>query len=194
MASFPNIWIHRKVAETASKPCEICYKPSASVLITPENKDFFYVCPSHLKDKGFATPIIDEAAIAAKKKKEMDDEIERVKQEFEEKQKKKKQKEKEAANNDGKEKDGKDKKDDGKEDEKKTEEKKKSDAASSPAQTSTPDEEHRVFSLKKALYQQRLDKKKQAEIAKRNLRCLPSRKIYSFLGQLRTRHIIYGYG
>lgn len=38
MASFPNIWTHRKVAETASKPCEICYKPSASVLITPENK------------------------------------------------------------------------------------------------------------------------------------------------------------
>lgn len=38
MASFPNIWNHRKVADTASKPCEICYKPSASVLITPENK------------------------------------------------------------------------------------------------------------------------------------------------------------
>ncbi|RAL64538.1 hypothetical protein DID88_002012 [Monilinia fructigena] len=167
MASFPNIWTHRKVAETASKPCEICYKPSASVLITPENKDFFYVCPSHLKDKGFATPIIDEAAIAAKKKKEMDDEIERVKQEFEEKQRKK-QKEKETANKNEKEKDGKDKKNDGKEDEKKTDEKKKSDSASLPAQISTPDEEPRVFSLKKALYQQRLDKKKQAEIAKRN--------------------------
>lgn len=76
-----------------------------------------------MKDKGFATPIIDEAALAAKKKKEMDDEIERVKQEFEEKQKRKKQKEKEAADKDEKEKDSKDKKDDGKEDEKKTDEK-----------------------------------------------------------------------
>lgn len=58
--------------------------------------------------------MVDEAAIAAKKKKEMDDEIERVKQEFEEKQKKKK--EKETSKKDDKEKDSKDKKDEGKED------------------------------------------------------------------------------
>lgn len=38
MASFPNIYNHRKVADTASKACEICYKPSTSVLVTPENK------------------------------------------------------------------------------------------------------------------------------------------------------------
>ncbi|APA12442.1 hypothetical protein SS1G_03963 [Sclerotinia sclerotiorum 1980 UF-70] len=166
MASFPNIWTHRKVADTASKPCEICYKPSASVLITPENKDFFYVCPSHLKDKGFATPIIDEAAIAAKKKKELDDEIERVKQEFEEKQKKKK--EEDTSKKDDKEKDSKDKNGEGETDEKKTDEKKKSDTLASSTQNSTPDEEPRVFSLKKMFYQQRLDKKKQAEIARRN--------------------------
>lgn len=65
--------------------------------------------------------MVDEAAIAAKKKKEMDDEIERVKQEFEEKQKKKK--EKETSKKDDKEKDSKDKKDEGKEDEKTTNEK-----------------------------------------------------------------------
>jgi len=110
MASFPNVYTHRKVAATASKPCEICYKPSTSVLVTPENKvsqtlstfytpyssqkDFFYVCPTHLRDKGFCLPIIDEAAVAAKKKKEMEAEIERVKQDFEERQKKKKEKEK----------------------------------------------------------------------------------------------------
>ncbi|QSZ31582.1 hypothetical protein DSL72_001149 [Monilinia vaccinii-corymbosi] len=131
MASFPNIWTHRKVAETASKPYE--------------------------------------AAIAAKKKKEMDEEIERVKQEFEEKQKRKKEKEKEkeTAKKDDKEKDGKDTKEEGKQDEK-TDEKKKSDTPLLPAQGSAKDEEPRVFSLKKALYQQRLDKKKQAEIAKRN--------------------------
>lgn len=38
MASFPNVYTHRKVADTASKSCEICYKPSTSVLVTPENK------------------------------------------------------------------------------------------------------------------------------------------------------------
>lgn len=110
MASFANIYTHRKVADTASKPCEICYRPSTSVMVAPENKvchpemsmcisilisnqDFFYVCASHLKDKGFCNPIIDEAVVAARKKKEMDAEVERLKQEFEEKQKKKKEKE-----------------------------------------------------------------------------------------------------
>jgi hypothetical protein len=81
-------------------------------------QDFFYVCPGHLKDRGFCSPIIDEAAVAAKKKKEMEAEVERVKQEFEEKQKKKKEKEKEKE----KKKD-KDKKDDDEKEEKKSEEK-----------------------------------------------------------------------
>lgn len=53
------------------------------------------MCPGHLKDKGFCTPIVDEAALAAKKKKDVEDEIKRVKEEFEEKQRKKKEKEKE---------------------------------------------------------------------------------------------------
>ena len=38
MASFQNIYTHRKVADTASKACEICYKPSTSVLVAPDNK------------------------------------------------------------------------------------------------------------------------------------------------------------
>lgn len=80
-------------------------------------QDFFYVCPAHLKDKGFCSPIVDEAAVAARKKKEMDAEIERVKKEFEEKQKKKeKEKEKDK-------KKAKDKKDDDKKEEKKPEDK-----------------------------------------------------------------------
>lgn len=77
-------------------------------------QDFFFVCPGHLKDRGFCSPIIDEAAVAAKKKKEMEAEVERVKQEFEEKQKKKKEKEKEKEK--GKDKDK--SKKDGDEDEK----------------------------------------------------------------------------
>lgn len=125
--AFQNIYHHRKVAATSSKPCEICYKPSTSVLTTPENKvsrdtrvqelsdrlkDFFFVCPGHLKDKSFCSPIVDAAAVAAKKKAEMEAEVERVKKEFEEKQRKKKEKEKEKEKekNKGKDKDSDEKK------------------------------------------------------------------------------------
>ncbi|KAJ5040993.1 uncharacterized protein L3040_005551 [Drepanopeziza brunnea f. sp. 'multigermtubi'] len=167
MASFANIYTHRKVADTASKACDICYKPSTSVLVSPENKDFFFVCPAHLKDKGFCNPIINPAAVAEKKKEEMEAEIQRVKKEFEEKQKKKKEKEKEkesAKNTDkDKDKDKKDKKDDEKAAEEKPEEKKLEIAA--PA---SKDDEPRVFALQKTFYQQRIDKKRNAEIAKRN--------------------------
>jgi hypothetical protein len=36
--SLKNIWHHRKVADGSAKACWICYKPSTSVLITPDNK------------------------------------------------------------------------------------------------------------------------------------------------------------
>jgi len=32
--SFPNLYVHRKVAESNAQPCDICYKLSSSVLIT----------------------------------------------------------------------------------------------------------------------------------------------------------------
>ncbi|EAQ87100.1 hypothetical protein CHGG_03719 [Chaetomium globosum CBS 148.51] len=118
--SFPNTYTHRKVAETKAKSCDICFKISSSVLITPDNKvrpialpdtsleptwtrsdnlqDWFYVCPAHLKDTGFCTPKIDQAAIEARKKRELDEEIERVKKEYEEKQKKKKEKDEKGNN------------------------------------------------------------------------------------------------
>lgn len=38
LPNFPNIYTHRKVAETAAKACEICYKLSASVLVTPDKQ------------------------------------------------------------------------------------------------------------------------------------------------------------
>ncbi|KAI1506357.1 DUF1742-domain-containing protein [Biscogniauxia marginata] len=164
--SFPNVWNHRKVADTSARGCEICFKPSTSVLVTPENKDFFYVCPSHLKDRGFCSPIIDQEAVAAKKKKEMDEEVERVKKEYEEKQRKKKEKEaeKESDKKDDKNKD-KDK-DMDKKDEKKEEPKSNDKDATKPEQSI--EEEPRVFSLQRTFYQQRIDRKRQAEIAKRN--------------------------
>lgn len=37
-AAFPNVYTHRKVAETSSKACDVCYKPSTSVLITTDKK------------------------------------------------------------------------------------------------------------------------------------------------------------
>ncbi|KAI1106339.1 DUF1742-domain-containing protein [Jackrogersella minutella] len=168
--SFPNIWHHRKVADTSAKACEVCFKPSTSVLITPESKEFFYVCPSHLKDRGFCTPIIDQEAIAAKKKKEMDEELERAKKEYEEKQRKKKEKDSKSTNESEKTKDEeekdakKDTKKDGKKDEPTSDSKDKTDDKTSPK----PEEEPRVFSLQRTFYQQRLDKKRQIEMAKRN--------------------------
>ena len=117
-----NIWHHRRVAETAAKGCMICYKPSAGVLITPDSKDFFYICPSHLKDRNFALPTDDEAKAIAdrKKKEELDREIEAVKKEYEEKMKKKQQKKDKSKDKD-KDKDAKGKeKDDKKSDQKET--------------------------------------------------------------------------
>lgn len=52
---FNNIYRKREVAESESKACAICFKHTNSVLITLNSKDWFYVCASHLKDKGFAT-------------------------------------------------------------------------------------------------------------------------------------------
>ncbi|KAI5863537.1 DUF1742-domain-containing protein [Durotheca rogersii] len=159
--SFPNIWHHRKVADTSAKACDICFKPSTSVLITPENKDFFYVCPGHLKDRGFCSPIIDHEAIAARKKKEMEEELEKVKKEYEERQRKKQEK-KEGEKGEGKEKgkDNEEKREDAKKPEKKDE--------PTPGDQDKAEEEPRIFALQKTFYQQRLDRKRQAEMAKRN--------------------------
>ncbi|CAK7206604.1 hypothetical protein SEUCBS139899_009404 [Sporothrix eucalyptigena] len=173
--SFPNIYTHRKVAEGSAKGCEICFKPTSSVLITPENKDFFYICPVHLKDRGFCTPIVDKAAEEAKKKKaeedkeaKMKEEIELVKKEYEEKQKKKKKEEKDKEKEAEKEKD-KDKKDDKDKEKDKKGDKDDKDKKKDEKEAETPaTDEPRVFALQKFVYQQRLDKKRQAEIAKRN--------------------------
>ncbi|KAK4160250.1 hypothetical protein QBC43DRAFT_114631 [Cladorrhinum sp. PSN259] len=176
--SFPNIYTHRKVAETSAKSCEICFKPSTSVLITQDNKDWFYVCPAHLKDKGFCTPKIDHAAIEARKKKELEDEIARVTKEYEEKQKKKKEQKETKDGKDEKDKNkdkDKEKDKDGKDDEKKTDgdDQDKTKAGSPAGQdaatsSANEDDEPRVFELKATFYQQRINRKRQAEIAKRN--------------------------
>ncbi|KAK0737836.1 VPS4-associated protein 1 [Schizothecium vesticola] len=170
--SFPNVYAHRKVAETSAKSCDICFKPSTSVLITTDSKDFFYICPSHLKDAGFCTPKIDQAAVEARRKKELDDEVARVKKEYEEKQRKKKE-EKEKKDKEKKDKDkDKSKKDKDKkeEDDKKDkpEEKEAEKLTAAAAAEVAEEEEPRLFELKSAFYQQRLGRKRQIEMAKRN--------------------------
>lgn len=108
--SLQNVWHLRRVADTAARACYICHKPSSSVLITPDNKDFFYVCPVHLKDRNFCSAIVDAEEQEAKRKQEaMAAEIEKVKKEYEEKQRRKKEKskekEKEKEKTDGKDED-----------------------------------------------------------------------------------------
>lgn len=57
LAPFPNDYALRLVAESDSKSCVVCYKPSSSVLISANSADFFYICPNHLQDDSFATPV-----------------------------------------------------------------------------------------------------------------------------------------
>ncbi|TKX18536.1 ATPase-like protein 17 [Elsinoe australis] len=160
-----NLWYHRRVADASARACMVCYKPSASVLITPDNKDYFYICPAHLKDRNFALPTEEEAkAIEERKKKEeMDNEIENIKKEYEEKLKRKQEKKK-----------GKDDKKEEKKDEEKTEdqlEKEKQDkinAVSKQEGTAKVEDGPRVFRLQKNFYNMRLEKRRAAEMAKRN--------------------------
>jgi chemotaxis response regulator CheB len=59
------------------------------------------VCPAHLQDKHFCSPIIDTEGQAARAKEEaMVKEIEMVKKEYEEKQRRKKEREKESTRED----------------------------------------------------------------------------------------------
>lgn len=167
--SLPNVWHHRKVAENSAKACWICYKPSASVLITPDNKDFFYICVGHLSDRGFCQPDADEVAAAAarKKKEELDREIELVKKEYEEKQKTKREKRKAKEKEKEKDKDAKKADEDEDRDDEKVKDDKIKELSKSKDQAQA-DLGPRIFTLNKTFYQQRVDRIRNAEIAKRN--------------------------
>ncbi|GKT94484.1 UPF0589 protein [Colletotrichum tofieldiae] len=120
--SFANIYTHRKVAVSAAKGCDVCYRATSSVLVAPENKSS--------EGQELLLPIIDKEAVEAKKKQELEEEVERVKKEYEEKQKKKKEKEEKDKNA------GKDKEREKDKDDKKTENEKKDDSAKSPQKVS----------------------------------------------------------
>ncbi|KAF2759684.1 DUF1742-domain-containing protein [Pseudovirgaria hyperparasitica] len=166
-----NTWYHRRVADSAAKACWICYKPSTSVLITPDNKDFFYTCAGHLKDRNFAVPDPDEAAAAEKRKKDddMQKEIDAVKKEYAEKMKKRMEK-KEAKKKEKDKSDEKKKEEEQKgEEEESALEKEKNDKIDALSKKETAgDDGPRIYSLHKNFYQQRLDRIRNAELAKRN--------------------------
>jgi len=90
-SAFPNEWWLREVASTAIKPCMVCYKSTSFVLITPDQKDFFYICKSHVEDKAFAEPTEEERARidGLKQQADIDQEVEKVKIEYAEKLKQK---------------------------------------------------------------------------------------------------------
>ncbi|KAL4873166.1 VPS4-associated protein 1 [Aspergillus spectabilis] len=181
----PNVWHLRRVADTAAKSCLICHKPSTSVLITPNNKDHFYICPIHLQDRHFCSPIIDAEEEEKKKKADaMAQEIEKVKKEYEEKQRKKKEKKKkkkeEEENKDDKdkddskdckdksEKDSSSKADADDKDEKERDDKIDAIKKAQSTNRSTSDDSPRIFALHKNFYQMRIDRIRNMEAGKRN--------------------------
>lgn len=170
-----NIYHLRTVAETASKNCMICFKSTPAVLITPDNKDFFYVCRGHLKDKGFCTPMEDPEK--EKREAALREETERLKKEYQEKLARKERKEKEKEKKEevkdgGKDREkGKDedKKDDtGKGKEKKEEEGKAESSKAEAEKFAEGEVIPRIYSLHRNFYQMRVDRIRKAEIAKRN--------------------------
>ncbi|KAI9780880.1 MAG: hypothetical protein M1839_006507 [Geoglossum umbratile] len=141
---------------------------------SPETRFGYLGTECHLKDRGFASPIIDEKEAAAKKKKkeELEQEVERVKKEYEDKQNKKKEKEKGKGEQKDKEKKKEDKKDNastGKGKEKEEDDKAKSGTAEeSSTQAEKEEDAPRVYSLHKTFYQARLNRARNAEITRRN--------------------------
>lgn len=91
-----------QTAATA-KACYICYKPTVTVLATIDTADFFYTCPVHLTDHGFATRAPEPEP---KKPSVSPEEIAKVKQEWEEKQRQKKDKDGEKEKDKGQGKEG----------------------------------------------------------------------------------------
>ncbi|KAI7205816.1 hypothetical protein KC343_g13668 [Hortaea werneckii] len=161
-----NLYHRRLVAESAGKACWICYKPSSTVLITPDQDDYFYICAGHLKDGKFAIAKDAEDLAEKKRKEDLDKEIESVKKEYEEKMKKKldkKQKEsgdKEKAESSNAEKEA--------EEAEREKEKKLKELEGKKEPEKTKVDGPRIFELQKNFWQMRLQKKRDAEVARRN--------------------------
>ncbi|KAK3706752.1 hypothetical protein LTR37_012597 [Vermiconidia calcicola] len=163
-----NLYHRRLVAESSSKACWICYKPTSTVLITPDSDDWFHICAGHLKDRKFAIPKDEEDLAEKKRKEELDKEIEVVKKEFEEKMRKKlaRRKQKEYEKDEKKEDKKEEKKDDEKDEKEKEDKLKELEKKKEPEKPAV--EGPRVFELHKNFYQMRVQKKRDTEMAKKN--------------------------
>lgn len=156
-----NLYHRRLVDQASARACWICYKPSPVVLITPESDDWFHICASHLQDRNFAIPQDAEDPAKKKRDEEIQAEIEALKKEYDEKQRKKAEKRKSKDSKDKSSKAEDDKAEKEKQDkiaelEKKREEEKAT--AVGP----------RIFELSKNFYQMRLQKKRDVQVAKTN--------------------------
>ncbi|KAG9124762.1 hypothetical protein FRC07_010304 [Ceratobasidium sp. 392] len=100
---FANLYYKRTVA--TPRACYVCYKPTSTVLSTAPVVDWIYTCDTHLSDPGFATR---QASAASPTPSASPEEIAKIKEEWEAKQKRKKeQAEKEGGEKkEGEEKDG----------------------------------------------------------------------------------------
>ncbi|KAG0639586.1 VPS4-associated protein 1 [Tuber brumale] len=169
---FQNTYHLRKVADSSSKPCTICYKHTSQVLITPDRKDFFYVCLSHTRDRGFATAVVvatqeeTEEARKAREEKELEAEVERVKKEFLEKENKRKAGK--GKGNDQKKEGEEEKKKKGEEKEKGEEAKKEKEKEEEEKKKKKKDEEPRIFTLHKIVFESRVRRYRQVQLAKLN--------------------------
>lgn len=168
-----NLYWRRQVAEASAKACWICYRPSSCVLTTPDNSDWFYICPGHLKDVKFATAKDADDLEQKRKDAEIEAEIEAVKKEYAEKMKKKMDrkwmKEGEKYGKDPEKEKKKDEEEESKLEEEKAEklkelEKKKKEKEPDKTKIEGP----RIFELQKSFWQMRQQKKAQAANAKRN--------------------------
>ncbi|CUS09374.1 unnamed protein product [Tuber aestivum] len=171
---FQNTYHLRKVADTSSKPCTICYKHTPQVLITPDQKDFFYVCLSHTRDRGFATAVVPtmkeetEGARKVREDKELEAEVERVKREFLEKERRGKE---EKGKGKDKEKEGeeeKKKEEERKKEESKKEEERKKEKEKEEEEKEKKNEEPRIFALHKTVFESRVRRYRQVLLAKLN--------------------------
>ncbi|KIS65783.1 uncharacterized protein UMAG_06163 [Mycosarcoma maydis] len=88
-----NVYIHRQAG--TPKSCFVCYKSSPHVLVSQSipTLDFLYVCHAHLADRHFATKLCDPASAPGSTTAERlpdkvsQDEIAKIKAEYEAKQK-----------------------------------------------------------------------------------------------------------
>ncbi|KAK0467930.1 VPS4-associated protein 1 [Desarmillaria tabescens] len=146
--SFTNLYYKRTTG--TPKACYICYKPTTTCLATINAVDFLYTCPTHLTDRGFASPIQEEPAKPAVD----ENEIAKVKEEWEEKQKRKAEREKEKE----KEKEKADKVKDKDDDKDKKEKEKKSTPPKSPHSSVSPPPTpaaHQRFALHRDIFAMR---------------------------------------